>query len=46
MIVTGENGNVLDWYPQLNKEDGRLVTVSNGMKIFDFTVYADDGGKN
>lgn len=47
VFVTGENGTVLDWYPQLNKEDGHLITDSkNGMRIYDFTKYSEDGGRS
>ncbi|MBQ1434451.1 MAG: S-layer homology domain-containing protein [Clostridia bacterium] len=44
VIIVGENGSVLDWHPQLSMMDGHMVTVSNGMYVYDFTVYPEDGG--
>ncbi|MBQ3379922.1 MAG: S-layer homology domain-containing protein [Clostridia bacterium] len=44
VIIVDSNGRVLDWKPQLSMMDGHMVTVSNGMYIYDFTNYPGDGG--
>ncbi|MBR2743258.1 MAG: S-layer homology domain-containing protein [Clostridia bacterium] len=44
VVIVDNKGRVLDWKPQLSMMDGHMVTVSNGMYIYDFTNYPEEGG--